>query len=154
MKQDKVNNIIGTITITLLISLVVILAGVVVKLNRIELKINSGSIANQGPTLQAYVADVSLKNAPTLGNKNAPIVIVEFADYECPFCNAAEKQLKSILSLYEGKILFAFRDFPLEQLHPDAMNAAEAARCAGDQGKYWEMHDLLFSNQQALLIVA
>jgi protein-disulfide isomerase len=81
------------------------------------------------------------------GDPNAPVTIVEFADFQCPYCEAAEATLKQVLAKYKGKVQFGFRDFPLRQIHPQAQSAAEASRCAGDQGKFWEYHDVLFANQ-------
>jgi protein-disulfide isomerase len=81
---------------------------------------------------------------PTKGPANAPITIVEFSDYECPYCVRAEPTVRELLAKYPNKIKLVYRDFPLP-MHPKAPKAAEAAHCAGDQGKYWEMHDKLFS---------
>ncbi|HEY0713101.1 MAG TPA: thioredoxin domain-containing protein, partial [Polyangia bacterium] len=83
------------------------------------------------------------------GDPKAPITIVEFSDYECPFCSRAEDAVKRVLKEYEGKVRVVYRDFPLP-FHGKAQKASEAALCAGDQGKYWEMHEKLFANQQAL----
>lgn len=97
--------------------------------------------------------EVGVGNLPVLGNVNAPITIVEFSDYECPFCgrffSAVESQLKGEY-IDTGKVKFYYRDFPLSQIHPGAQKGAEAARCAGDQGKYWEYHDLVFENQSQI----
>jgi protein-disulfide isomerase len=81
---------------------------------------------------------------PAKGPASAPVTIVEFSDYECPFCGRAEPTVKDLLAKYPGKIKLVYRDYPLP-MHPKAPKAAEAAHCAGDQGKYWEMHDKLFS---------
>ncbi|HEY6099727.1 MAG TPA: thioredoxin domain-containing protein, partial [Anaeromyxobacter sp.] len=81
---------------------------------------------------------------PTKGPADAPITIVEFSDYECPYCVRAEPTVKDLLAKYPGKIKLVYRDYPLP-MHPKAPKAAEAAHCAGDQGKYWEMHDKLFA---------
>jgi protein-disulfide isomerase len=81
---------------------------------------------------------------PSKGPAGAPITIVEFSDYECPFCVRAEPTVKDVLAAYPGKIRLVFRDYPLP-MHKKAPKAAEAAHCAGDQGKYWEMHDKLFA---------
>jgi protein-disulfide isomerase len=89
---------------------------------------------------------------PSKGPADAPVTIVEFSDYECPFCVRAEPTVKEILAAYPGKIRLVFRDYPLP-MHAKAPKAAEAAHCAGDQGKYWEMHDKLFT-QGAKLEVA
>jgi len=84
------------------------------------------------------------------GNPKAKLVIVEFSDFQCPFCGQVEATLKNVLAKYEGKVALAFRDMPITQIHPFAQGAAEAARCAGEQGKFWEYHDLLFSDQNGL----
>jgi protein-disulfide isomerase len=83
------------------------------------------------------------------GDKNAPVTIVEFSDYECPFCSRAEPVVKKILDEYKNKVRFVYRDYPLPN-HSKAPKASEAALCAGDQNKYWEMHEKLFANQTAL----
>lgn len=83
------------------------------------------------------------------GPADAPITIIEFSDYECPFCVRAEPTVKELLDAYPGKIRIVYRDFPLP-MHAKAPKAAEAAHCAGDQGKYWEMHGQLFANAQKL----
>ncbi|HEY0709594.1 MAG TPA: thioredoxin domain-containing protein [Polyangia bacterium] len=83
------------------------------------------------------------------GDPKAPITIVEFSDYECPYCSRAEEAVKRVLGEYKGKVRLVYRDFPLP-FHGKAQKASEAALCAGDQGKYWEMHEKLFANQQAL----
>jgi len=84
------------------------------------------------------------------GDPAAPVTIVEFADFQCPYCGAAEQSLKEVLEKYKGKVRLGFRDFPLRQIHPQAQQAAEASRCAEDQSKFWEYHDLLFANQGTL----
>ena len=81
---------------------------------------------------------------PSKGPATAPVTIVEFSDYECPFCVRAEPTVKEVLDAYPGKIKLVYRDYPLP-MHKQAPKAAEAAHCAGDQGKYWEMHDKLFA---------
>ena len=83
------------------------------------------------------------------GAANAPVTIVEFSDYECPYCSRAEEVVNRVMKDYDGKVRLVYRDFPLP-IHPQAQKAAEAANCAADQGKYWEMHEKLFANQQAL----
>ncbi|OGE43236.1 hypothetical protein A3B45_00745 [Candidatus Daviesbacteria bacterium RIFCSPLOWO2_01_FULL_39_12] len=93
---------------------------------------------------------VAVGDLPPLGSKSAKVTMIEFSDYQCPFCGRhftqAEPQLKKEY-IDTGKVVFYYRDFPLSQIHPGAQKAAEAARCAGDQNKYWEYHDLLFQNQ-------
>jgi protein-disulfide isomerase len=88
---------------------------------------------------------------PARGEAKAPITIVEFSDFECPYCSKAEETVQQVMKEYGGKVRLVYRDFPLP-FHPNAQKAAEAAHCAGDQGKYWEMHEKLFANQKALSV--
>jgi protein-disulfide isomerase len=83
-------------------------------------------------------------NAPSLGPASAPITIVEFTDYQCPYCHRAQGTVDEILAKYGDKVRFIHQDFPLDS-HPRAIFASRAARCAGDQGKYWEYHRGLLS---------
>jgi protein-disulfide isomerase len=78
------------------------------------------------------------------GYRDAPITIVAFTDFRCPYCNAVEPTLKQLVARHSDRVRLVFRDFPIAGLHPDAPLAHEAARCAGDQGKFWPYHDLLF----------
>ena len=96
--------------------------------------------------------EVSLDDDAVKGSLDAPVTIVEFSDFECPFCGKyIQETYPSIVSEYidTGKVKYVFRDFPLS-FHKNAQKAGEAAECAGEQGKYWEMHDILFENQDAL----
>lgn len=105
------------------------------------------------PPMQALDAVVAIGDAPVKGNPNAKLTLIEFSDYQCPFCRRhAENTLPSLDKEYiaTGKVRYVFHDFPLEAIHPQAFKAAEAAHCAGEQQKYWEMHGRLFANQQAL----
>ncbi len=77
------------------------------------------------------------------GNKNAPVTIVEFSDFQCPYCARLQPTLNQVLKAYPKDVKLVFKDFPLS-FHKQAKNAAKAARAAGEQGKYWEMHDLIF----------
>jgi protein-disulfide isomerase len=86
---------------------------------------------------------------PALGAKDAPVTIVEFTDFQCPFCKASEATLKQLRGKYGDKIRLVHMDFPLP-FHAHALDAAKAARCANDQGKFWEFHDSLFANQGKL----
>jgi protein-disulfide isomerase len=79
------------------------------------------------------------------GNAKAPVMIVEFSDYQCPYCHQVEPTVKAVLAKYGDKVSFSYRDFPLSAIHPYAMGAAEASRCAEEQGKFWEYHDQLFA---------
>lgn len=84
-----------------------------------------------------------------LGPADAKISIVEFSDFECPACRYAEVPLKQILELHKGKVRFTFKHFPLERMHHYARPAAIASECAGRQGKFWELHDLFYDDQNA-----
>ena len=85
-----------------------------------------------------------------LGPATAPVTLVEYGDYECPYCGAAHRSLEQVLGVMGNDLRFAFRHFPLSQIHPHAYQAAEAAEAAAAQGRFWEMHDLLFENQDRL----
>ncbi len=89
---------------------------------------------------------VSSDGAPVRGTAQAPVTLVEFSDFHCPFCNRVQAILKQVLERYPDKVKLVYRDFPLDRIHPQARRAAEAARCAHDQGKFWEYHDLLYAN--------
>ena len=96
----------------------------------------------QEPTSARY--DVSGDRGFALGPKDAPVTIVEFSDFQCPFCKTATATIKQVLDKYPDKVRLVFRDYPLASIHPQAPKAHEAARCAGDQAKFWEYHDVLF----------
>lgn len=116
------------------------------------------AVANNAPSaiptgIVAVNAAEIADDDPYLGDENAPLTIVEFSDYQCPFCKRfRDETLPQIKAEYidTGKVKFVYRDFPLENIHPQARPAAEAAECAGEQGKYWEYHDILFENMQLL----
>ena len=84
------------------------------------------------------------------GPIHAPFTLLEYGDYECPYCGAAYPIVKEVQQRLGDRLCFAFRNFPLVNMHPHAQHAAEAAEAAGAQGRYWEMHDVLFENQNAL----
>ncbi len=86
----------------------------------------------------------------SLGPHAAPVTLVEYGDFECPSCKQAAPVVRLLLSDFPDRLRFVFRHFPLEEVHPHALNAAQAAECAGGQGKFWPMHDLLFEHQHSL----
>ncbi len=93
---------------------------------------------------------VSLDDDPVKGNPNAPVTVVEFSDFQCPFCLRFFQQTLPLIEknyIDTGKIKFIYKDFPLDSIHPNARPAHIAAECADEQGKFWEYHDLLFQNQ-------
>ncbi len=89
-------------------------------------------------------------NDHSQGNKNAPLVLVEYGDYECPHCGAAYPVIKKLQQHFADKLLFVFRNFPLAESHPHAIAAAYVAEAAGLQGKFWPVHDSIFEHQQNL----
>jgi protein-disulfide isomerase len=85
-----------------------------------------------------------------IGAEHAPVTVVEYGDFECPNCKQAAPAVKLLLERFPQRVRAIFRHFPLQEVHPHALAAAEAAECAGGQGKFWEMHDLLFEHQDHL----
>lgn len=108
----------------------------------------------EAPQKKVDVSKIVTDADPSRGPKNAKVTLVEFSDYECPFCGRFyEEALPVLLKEYGDKVRFVWKDFPLP-MHSNAPKASEAAHCAGEQGKYWEYHDVLFQNQRALSIEA
>jgi protein-disulfide isomerase len=96
--------------------------------------------------------NIATAGHPVFGPEDAPVTIIEFSDFECPHCSKAPAELHKIYDEFEGKIRIIFRQYPLTLIHKKSWKAAEAALCAGEQGKFWEMHNLLFSGQDKLEI--
>ncbi len=94
--------------------------------------------------LEPLRVQVDEGGAPALGPANAPVTIVEFSDFECPFCRTLARNLAEVMKQYGDRVRRVYRQFPLESIHRNAMAAAKASICAGDQGKFWVMHGLLF----------
>lgn len=119
----------------------------------------SANCADYSEQLQQYCSDpqnkafdpvpkqVDLNNTPSTGPEGAKISILEFSDFECPFCIRAYPTVKKILNDYKDQVRIYYKHYPLTQIHPNAEKAAEASICAGDQGKFWEYHDKLFEVQ-------
>src|SRR5262249_25070646 len=102
-------------------------------------------------------ATVRISGRPNLGREDAPVTLVEFSDYQCPFCKRHFSTVYPALKkdyIDTGKLRYVFRDFPIANLHPQAKKAHEAAYCAREQNRYWEMHDLLFENSKDLSVPA
>jgi len=91
-------------------------------------------------------ADVATNGAPFKGAEKAAVTIVKFEDFQCPYCKTLQPTYQELLKRYDGKIRLVHKDLPLDAIHPQARQAAEAARCAGEQGKFWEYHDKLYAN--------
>lgn len=116
-------------------------------LSELESKIGN---AQQLPSQPSQPLKISMDDDPIRGDPNAPITIIEFSDFQCPFC--ARFHLQTLPSLLEeyidtGKVNLVYRDFPIQSIHPNALPASVAAECANEQGKYWEYHDTLFEKQ-------
>lgn len=102
--------------------------------------------AGDGENRQVVRYDVPIDDDPILGSEDAPITIIEFSDYECPFCKRwHDDSFERLLETFPTEIRFVYRDFPLSNIHPNAAPAAEAANCAHEQGRFWDFHRKLFS---------
>jgi protein-disulfide isomerase len=87
---------------------------------------------------------------PSQGNSDARVVVKEFSDFQCPACEAGAKSMKLLIEKFGDQIKFEYKHFPLTSIHENAFNAALASECANDQGKFWELHDKMFDNQDSL----
>ncbi len=113
---------------------------------------NDADSTELGNAEETPTVDVSADDDPVMGDEDAPVTIVEFSDFQCPFCKKANDEALNLVKedyVKTGKVKLVFRDFPLE-FHPEAELAALAAECADEQGKFWEYHDVLFANQDSL----
>lgn len=138
-KQIDLNKIVISLSILLA---GVMIAGAILYTKSVE---NDSPIAEDLPS----VVDIKMGSNQVLGDKNAPVQIIEFSDFQCPFCRSFwEGAYSEIKSKYidTGKVALEFRDYPLD-FHPAAVISARAARCAGDQNMFWQMHDKIFSEQ-------
>ena len=116
---------------------------------------NAGNQPNAPSGIISVNAEDYVDDDPFLGDKKAPVTIVEFSDFQCPYCARFRQQtFDQIKQEYidTGKVRFVYRDFPLSSIHPMAQKAAEAAECADEQDKFWEYHDGIFANQASLSI--
>ena len=114
---------------------------------KLELKILEKQLTIKQPSIPIKI---STDNDPIIGDPNAPITIIEFSDFQCPFCARFHVEtLPLIMNEYinDGQVKLVFRDFPIQSIHPNALPASVAAECANEQGKFKEMHDALFENQ-------
>lgn len=151
----KLNNKLTFLGVTLLLVAAFFLGSLWTKVKILEEKTkpNPQNVANQpSPSPQVAGAKVEVPirtDDPVKGNSGAKVTIVEFSDFECPFCGRAQQTLKQIEEAYKDQVRFVFKQFPLP-FHTNAPNAALASLCAQDQGKFWEYHDKLFANQTAL----
>ena len=98
----------------------------------------------------AQLTPSSMRARPYTGSPKNTVTLLEYGDYECPYCGQAYSIIKNVQNILGNSLRFVFRHFPITQSHPHAQHAAEAAECAGAQNKFWEMHDILYEHQQAL----
>lgn len=103
--------------------------------------------AGKGGAFDPKPRTVAIGNASMRGKADAPVKIIEYSDFQCPFCSRVHPTIKKVLSDYGDKVLLVYKHFPLVSIHPRAHISAEAAECAKDQGKFWEFHDQLFDQQ-------
>jgi protein-disulfide isomerase len=101
---------------------------------------------NQPP--QAY--EIALGESPVKGRRDAPVTIVEFSDFQCPWCKTYQALMNQVLQLYPKDVKLVYKEFPLAEIHANAVGAAKAALAAARQGKFWEMHDMMYQNQDEL----
>jgi len=116
-----------------------------------ELNTMLRSMLPPSPVTELEVSSLSINDAPTRGSANARVVVIEYADFECPFCGRYARSVYPQVQkefVDAGKIRYVFRHLPLEQMHHSARKAAEAGECANEQGRFWEFHDRLFANQK------
>lgn len=98
------------------------------------------------PEPDVFRATLDLEGAPVRGAQEAPVTIVEFSDFHCPFCRSVQPTLTELLKRYDGKVRLVYKHLPLDTLHPQARRASQAAWCAGEQGKFWEFHDAVYAS--------
>ncbi len=102
--------------------------------------------------LQPPRIQVNVDDDPAKGPAEAPVTIIEFSDFQCPFCKRVLPVLEQVITTYPGKVRLVYRDFPILSIHPHAQRSAEAAECAREQGKFWEYHDALFADQEQFAV--
>jgi protein-disulfide isomerase len=103
-------------------------------------------------TYQPFRLQFTNGDAPALGKKDAPITLVEFSDFQCPYCQRMAPVIKEVEQKYGDQVRVVYRQYPIPSLHPFASKAAEASLCANEQGKFWEMHDAMFADQKKLSV--
>lgn len=152
-KEQRTSNVPGFLLILIMLTQVALSAALLFKINSLEERLFSDGtpfdvIQMQLDELEEYepVIGMSVADAAIAGYEDAPITIVEFSDFQCPACKSVQPLIEELLSNNKNKFRLAYRHFPLPS-HVHAAKSAEAAECAGEQGRFWEMHDMLFANQ-------
>jgi predicted DsbA family dithiol-disulfide isomerase len=102
--------------------------------------------------LEPFRVELNNEGAPSVGPANAPVTLVEFSDFQCPYCQSYVSRLKTVKENYADRVRIVYRQYPIPSLHANAIKAAEASLCAQEQGKFWEMHDLMFQEQNRLTV--
>lgn len=116
-------------------------------------KVVPSAPSGDGNDAPAARVQVDVGDAPSRGSKDAPVTLIEFSDFQCPFCGRFFSDTAPQIEeqyVKAGKVRFVYKHFPLESIHPQATPAALASECAKEQGKFWEYHDLIFKNQQSM----
>ena len=133
--------------------LVLVIAGVTIAFIASGGNTNGSAGSNASSTFVATTIPAITLTDWTQGNKNAKVTVVEYGDYECPACGAWSPIVDQLIQKYGSQVEFAFRNYPLTQIHPDAQIGSQAAEAAGLQGKYWPMHELLYQNQTTWSVI-
>ena len=160
LKKEALRSGGGTDKSKLFLPIAIVLAGVMISGAVLYTRTSSQTVANTGGIAPQVAGDiqqaggivnVSADDDAALGDPDAPVTIIEFSDFQCPFCRKFYRETLPQIKkdyLLTGKARFVYRDFPLVQIHPGATPAAEGAECAEEQGKFWEMHDAIFDEQE------
>lgn len=129
-------------------SVIVLIIGALVVYSRLNNPSIDVSSLNSASAIAASEQNGQIADH-TIGKTDSKVVLIEYGDFQCPSCGGAHPQIKELAEEYKDRILFIFRNFPLTTIHPNARAAAAAVEAAGLEGKYWEMHNLIFENQSA-----
>lgn len=143
-----------SVLIIVLLSVVVLLVAMDVMIFFGLVRQKAGTLNNNANTNSAQIGTINITDDPYTGGADSKVVIIEFGDFQCPFCLEAFPVVHDIISTYGDKIKFVYKNFPLADIHLQATKAAEAAECAFEQNKFWEMHDKMFINQSDLSVTA
>lgn len=164
-REERIGSILATIAVGIVILLLFVFSWRVFSFYQ-QIKKSGGDFtqlryaktAARADSLKALAAkapgsgELATKDDPTLGNANAKVTVVEFADFGCPFSAEESYVVRALAKEFPDTVRFIYRDFPLDELHPGATLAAEAGECAADQGKFWEFHDALFGRQSEFTV--